>query len=56
MLGHKHILIRATVKKPPVHIDSIKAWLRNLVNELGMKPLGETVALIKMCLCSSIHL
>ena len=44
MLEHKHILIRATVKKPPVQIDSIKAWIRNLVNDLGMKPLGETVA------------
>ncbi len=38
MLEHKHILIRATVKKPPVQIDSIKAWIRNLVNDLGMKP------------------
>jgi len=44
MLEHKHILIRATVKRPPMQIDTIKAWVRNLVNELGMKPLGETVA------------
>ena len=44
MLEHKHILIRATVKRPPMQIDTIKAWVRNLVDELGMKPLGETVA------------
>ena len=44
MLEHKHILIRANVKRPPIQIDTIKAWVRNLVNELGMKPLGETVA------------
>ena len=44
MLEHKHILIRATVKRPPMQIDTIKAWIRNLVDELGMKPLGETVA------------
>ena len=44
MLEHKHILIRANVKRPPIQIDTIKACVRNLVNELGMKPLGETVA------------
>ena len=44
MLEHKHILIRATVKRPPMQIDTIKAWVRNLIDELGMKPLGETVA------------
>ncbi len=44
MLEHKHILIRATVKRPPIQIDTIKAWVRTLVDNLGMKPLGETVA------------
>ena len=44
MLEHKHILIRATVKRPPIQIDTIKAWVRTLVDKLGMKPLGETVA------------
>ena len=28
MLEHKHIIIRATVKKPPVQIDIIKQWVR----------------------------
>ena len=27
-----------------MQIDTIKAWVRNLVSKLGMKPLGETVA------------
>ena len=44
MLEHKHILIRANVKRPPMQIDTIKAWVRNLVSKLDMKPLGETVA------------
>ncbi len=44
MLEHKHIIIRATVKKPPTQTDVIKQWVRNLVEKLNMKPLGETVA------------
>ena len=44
MLEHKHIIIRATVKKPPTQIDVIKQWVRNLVEKLNMKPLGNTVA------------
>jgi S-adenosylmethionine/arginine decarboxylase-like enzyme len=44
MLEHKHIIIRATVKKPPVEIDGIKKWIINLVDKLNMKPLGDTVA------------
>jgi len=44
MLEHKHIIIRATVKKPPLQIDAIKQWIRNLVDKLNMKPLGDTVA------------
>ena len=44
MLEHKHIIIRATVKKPPTQTDVIKQWVRNLVKKLNMKPLGETVA------------
>ena len=44
MLEHKHIIIRATVKKPPVQLDVIKQWVRNLVEKLNMKPLGDTVA------------
>ncbi|QLF88057.1 S-adenosylmethionine decarboxylase [Pelagibacter phage Eistla EXVC025P] len=44
MLEHKHIIIRATVKKPPVQVDVIKQWVRNLVEKLNMKPLGDTVS------------
>lgn len=44
MLEHKHIIIRATVKKPPIQVDVIKQWIKNLVEKLNMKPLGDTVA------------
>ena len=44
MLQHKHLIIRATVKKPPLQIDNIKKWIRELISDIGMKPLGETVA------------
>ena len=43
MLEHKHIIIRATVKKPPTQTDVIKQWVINLVEKLNMKPLGDTV-------------
>ena len=43
MLEHKHILIRATVKKPPVQIDGIKAWIRNLVNDYVVNTLDKEV-------------
>jgi S-adenosylmethionine/arginine decarboxylase-like enzyme len=44
MLEHKHIIIRATVNKPPKDVNLIKTWVRNLVEKLNMKPLGDTVA------------
>ena len=44
MLEHRHIIIRATVKKPPMDVDKIKLWVRTLVEKINMKPLGETVA------------
>jgi S-adenosylmethionine/arginine decarboxylase-like enzyme len=44
MLEHKHIIIRATVKKPPMQIDTIKQWMRNLIDKINMKPLGDMVA------------
>ena len=44
MLEHRHIIIRATVKKPPMDVDKIKVWVRTLVEKINMKPLGETVA------------
>ena len=44
MLEHRHIIIRATVKKPPMDVDKIKVWVRTLVEKINMKALGETVA------------
>jgi S-adenosylmethionine/arginine decarboxylase-like enzyme len=44
MLEHRHIIIRATVKKPPTDVDKIKVWVRTLVEKINMKPLGDTVA------------
>ena len=44
MLEHRHIIIRATVKKPPTDVDKIKIWVRTLVEKINMKPLGDTVA------------
>ena len=44
MIEHRHIIIRATVKKPPMDVDKIKVWVRTLVEKINMKPLGETVA------------
>ena len=44
MLEHRHIIIRATVKKPPTDVDKIKIWVRTLVEKINMKPLGNTVA------------
>ena len=44
MLEHKHIIIRATVKKPPMQVDVIKQWMRNLIEKINMKPLGDMVA------------
>ena len=44
MLEHKHIIIRATVSKPPKDVEFIKKWVSDLVSKLKMKPLGDTVA------------
>jgi len=44
MLEHKHIIIRATVKNPPTDVEFIKQWIKKLVKNINMKPLGDTVA------------
>ena len=36
MLEHKHIIIRATVNKPPKDVNLIKTWVRNLVEKLNV--------------------
>lgn len=37
MLQHKHLLIRAEVRKPPRDTEAIKAWFLRLIEEIDMK-------------------
>lgn len=37
MVQHKHLLVRANVKKPFVDVELTKDWLRRLINAIGMK-------------------
>lgn len=37
MLQHKHLLIRAEVRKPPTDVEAIKAWFLRLIDEIDMK-------------------
>jgi S-adenosylmethionine/arginine decarboxylase-like enzyme len=37
LLQHKHIIIRAEVEAPPFDTTQIELWLKQLVNDLGMK-------------------
>lgn len=37
MLQHKHLLIRAEVRKPPRDAEAIKAWFLRLIDEIDMK-------------------
>lgn len=36
-LCHKHVLIKATIQKPPMEQDVLNTWFRELVEEIGMK-------------------
>lgn len=36
MIEHKHIVIRAKVKKPPKNVDDTKIWFKNLIKHIGM--------------------
>lgn len=36
MLEHKHIVIRAKVKKPPKNVDETSVWFKNLIKHIGM--------------------
>ncbi|CAK0763870.1 conserved hypothetical protein [Gammaproteobacteria bacterium] len=40
MKEHLHLLIDATVANPPKSAEEAKAWLDNLVTEVGMEKLG----------------
>lgn len=47
MLEHKHLIIRAKVRKPPKHIIATEQWFRDLIEKIGMKllrgPIGAYV-------------
>jgi S-adenosylmethionine/arginine decarboxylase-like enzyme len=36
-LLHKHLIVRAELGNPPVCVDEINTWMRNLVDSIGMK-------------------
>lgn len=37
ILEHKHLIVRAELKKPPQCAESIKDWMKVLVNTIDMK-------------------
>ena len=43
-MTHRHIVIRATVGKPPMDIRKIKKWIKKLIKAIGMKRLGQPIA------------
>lgn len=36
VLFHKHLIIRAELDKPPMDLEEIKTWMKDLVNEIDM--------------------
>lgn len=43
-MEHKHIIIRAEVKKPPKDIRFISKWMRKLIEAIGMRRLCAPIA------------
>jgi S-adenosylmethionine/arginine decarboxylase-like enzyme len=43
-MEHRHIIIRAEVHKPPTDIRKIKKWIKKLIVSIGMKRLGQPIA------------
>lgn len=37
VLEHKHLIIRAELRKPPTCTETIESWMRVLVDTIGMK-------------------
>lgn len=37
LLEHKHLVIRAEVKQPPKCTEKIEAWVKDLIEAIGMK-------------------
>lgn len=36
VLEHKHLIVRAELEEPPYSAIEIKAWMKNLVDKIGM--------------------
>ena len=43
-MEHRHIIIRAEVNNPPTDIRKIKKWIKKLILSIGMKRLGQPIA------------
>jgi S-adenosylmethionine/arginine decarboxylase-like enzyme len=39
VLVHKHLIIRAEVKKPPIEVQHLTDWLHNFIDSINMKVL-----------------
>lgn len=37
ILEHKHLIVRANLRLPPVCVEEILPWMENLVQKIGMK-------------------
>ncbi len=37
VLVHEHIIIAATVRKPPTSVEKTKLWFRELIRDIGME-------------------
>lgn len=37
LLEHKHLIVRANLRTPPVSVSEILPWMENLVEKIGMK-------------------
>lgn len=40
MIEHKHLIVRAEVRRPPVSPKEVMSWFRDLIDALGMKILS----------------
>ena len=40
ILEHKHLIVRAEVKTPPMDCTAIEQWMRNMVAAIGMQELA----------------
>jgi S-adenosylmethionine/arginine decarboxylase-like enzyme len=48
--NHQHMLVNATIHKPPLTIRQLNEWLRKLVESIGMKTVaGPTSVRVEEC-------